>query len=158
MEDYEYKVIKLHATLFQNSSVGRRQWREDTRESGRRRFHLGNSSSSGGCFEIFSRSVFGDQSCCCRCFGDYLLSQVYYRAATPLPAAIADFYRILPTFYRSFGLSWETSAIKNDHSQDSLYYFFSTTPLSYSYFTDLSDFLARIESCQLISVVGTVDS
>ncbi len=70
-------------------------------------------------------------------------------------------YRFLPNFtdvYRSFGLSWETSAIKNYHSQDSLFYFFSTTPLSYSYFTDLSDFLARIESCQLISVVGRVDS
>ena len=53
MEDYEYKVIKLHATLFQNSSVGRRQWREDTRESGSRRFYLGNSSSFGGYFEIF---------------------------------------------------------------------------------------------------------
>ena len=59
---------------------------------------------------MFSRSVFGDQSCCCRCFGDYppkcitgqpLLSQ----------AVITDFYRILPTFYRSFGLSWENSIL-----------------------------------------------
>ena len=35
--------------------VGRRQWREDTRESGSRRFYLGNNSSFGGYFEIFSR-------------------------------------------------------------------------------------------------------
>ncbi len=35
--------------------AGRRQWREDTRESGSRRFYLGNSSSFGGCFEMFLR-------------------------------------------------------------------------------------------------------
>ncbi len=91
MEDYEYKVIKLHATLFQNSSVGRRQWREDTRESGSRRFYPGNSSSFGGCFEMFSRLVFGDQSCWCLDFS---------WAATPLSRPLLSplHYRLLPNF------------------------------------------------------------
>jgi len=88
----------------------------------RRRFYLGNSSSFWGMLrgsELLMPLV--------RCL-DYLLSRVYYRATTPLPTCITDFYRTLPTFYRFFGLSWETSAINNYHSQDSLYYFFSTTP------------------------------
>ncbi len=39
--------------------------------------------------------------------------------ATPLPTASPIFTDVLPMCYRFFGLSWETSTIKNYHSQDS---------------------------------------
>ena len=126
MEDYEYKVSNLHAILsYDYQQIGNisKTTSKFTRESGSRRFYLGNSSSFGGLrgSELLMPLV--------RCL-NYLLSQVYYRA-TPLPAGTTDCYRTLPTFYRSFGLSWETPAIKNYHSQDSLYYFFGTTPSAF---------------------------
>ena len=124
MQSYSMTISKSTSNISKN-----------TRESGSRRFYPGNSSSFGGCFEIFLRLSSGIRAV------DALtsLGRSTPIAATPLPTALpiftelyrrlpiftesyrlfTDFYRILPTFYRFFGLSWETSAIKNYHSQDS---------------------------------------
>ena len=102
MEDYEYKVINLHATYSKIISKSTSNISKNTRESGSRRFYLGNSSSFGGCFEIFLRLSSGIRAV------DALtsLGRSPPIAATPLPAALPIFtelYRRLPIFRTFLG-------------------------------------------------------
>ncbi len=79
-------------------------------------FYLGSSSSFGGYVEMFSRSSSGiravdavgsmPESCT---VDRWLLVDAVTGQPLLSQAVITDFYRILPTFYRFFGLSWENS-------------------------------------------------
>ena len=116
MEDYEYKVINLHATYSKIISKSTSNTSKNTSKSSL--FTQGTAALFGGCFEVFFASGLR---------GSELLMLLGTRFQLPSvlqgnhssPRRITDFYRILPTFYRSFGLSRETPAIKNCHSQDS---------------------------------------
>ena len=119
MEDYEYKVSNLHAILsYDYQQIGNisKTTSKLTGESGSRRFLPREQQLFPGdasrCSRVWSSGVraadalLGQLQCL-----DYLLSQVYYRAATPLPTVSPTFTESLPTFYRSFGLSWENSIL-----------------------------------------------
>ena len=163
MEDYGYKVSNLHAILSydyqQIGNIGKTTSRF-TSESGSRRFLPREqqlfSGDASRCFRVWSSGIRAVDAA-----GSMLLScwcQDFSWANLPLSRPLLSplHYRFLPNFtdvYRSFGLSWETSAIKNDHSQDSRdsgnitrivlreYYQSYSWPI----FTDFSDFLGRLQ-------------
>ncbi len=116
MEDIENGVIKSHAILsydYQQIGNTSKTTGRFTRESESRRFYPGNSSSSRGMLRDVFAFIFGDQSCLLdhQSGINYLLSRVYYRATTPLPAVSPTFTELYRRFTDLFGLSWENSIL-----------------------------------------------
>ncbi len=94
MEDYEYKVINLHATYSKIISKSTSNTSKNTSKSSL--FTQGTAALFGGCFEMFSRFVFGDQMLLMPLVIGQAAPRIYtyplpYRATTPLPAASPTF-------------------------------------------------------------------